>query len=99
MFIELLGNPFGAASAFLSYNQGPELTISAAWMFMSVPCAHFYDDLLSLGLNLERGSGRHALRLIAMEQGTVLDSDKHSALHPEFVFVGSRANAWNLFDL
>ena len=57
MFFELLGNPFGAASAFLKCNQGPELTISAARMLMSVPCAHFYDDLLSLGLNLERGSG------------------------------------------
>ena len=72
--------------------------ISAARMLMSVPCAHFYDALLSLGLNLECGSGQHRLILVALEQGTVLDIDKHSALHPEFVFVGSHVNALNLFD-
>ena len=64
---------------------------------MAVPCAHFYDDLLSLGLNLGRGSGQHALKFIALEQGTVLDKDKHSALHPECVFVCSHVNKWHLF--
>ena len=44
-FIVLLGSAFGAASAVINYNRGPELTVAAARQLLAVPSSHFYDDL------------------------------------------------------
>ena len=97
-FIVLLGSAFGAASAVINYNRGPELTVTAARQLLAVPSSHFYDDLLTLGLSIEGGSGQTALCFIASEQGNVLDKDKHFSLSPDFIYVGCRVQAWGVFQ-
>ena len=94
----LLGSAFVAASAVINYNRGPELTVTAARQLLAVPSSHFYDDLLTLGLSIEGGSGQTALCFIASEQGNVLDKDKHFSLSPDFIYVGCRVQAWGIFQ-
>ena len=97
-FIVLLGSAFGAASAVINYNRGPEVTVTAARQLLAVSSSHFYDDLLTLGLSIEGGSGQTALSFIASEQGNVLDKDKHFSLSPDFIYVGCRVQAWGVFQ-
>ena len=72
--------------------------MAAARQLFAVAPSHFYDNLLCLSLSIEERSGQMSLRLFALEQGNVLDDDKHFTLHPTFTFVGCFVRAWDLFD-
>jgi hypothetical protein len=96
MYILMNGHPFGLASAVLNYNRGPALQVAVLRQLLRCTAVHYYDDLLCLGINHERGSSQASYRSMCQLGGVKLDSEKGASMSPSFIFTGAQFDLANV---